>query len=230
MALLWMHKHGFAIDTKSSKYVDGHENPEVLLYREKYLARMAELAPRILYRKPSQAEIDGWVKIKKEDPRSKELPIIPLSQDESTAWAADFYRGPQWTEKDKPTSGRFHEKSKGSSIMISGYFDPVSGGILYSEDGRSGMSTIEAGGDNWWTSQKMCDQLKTVLELYMETYPWAQFLFLFDWSSCHTAKTSGAPSLNNFNLSDGGKQPFCRDQIVEEKDTPIQERLSQMAE
>ena len=157
MALLWMHKHGFVIDTKSSKYVDGHENPEVLQYREKFLARMAELAPRMLYRKPSQEEIAKWMRIKEQDPHSKLLPIIPISQDESTAWAADYYRGPAWTEKDKATSARFHEKS--TLTLYLAVF------CLYHEDGRSGATTIQAGGDNWCTSQKMTGLLVTQRKL-----------------------------------------------------------------
>jgi hypothetical protein len=47
------------------------------------------------------------MKIKKVDPFSKQLPNIPVSQDESTAWTADYNRGPARTENDKSTTGRF---------------------------------------------------------------------------------------------------------------------------
>ena len=50
--------------------------------------------------------------------------------------------------------------------------------------------------------------------MYEAKYPWARLLFMFDWSSNHSAKGEGIPNVNEMNLNEGGAQSIFYPQTV----------------
>ena len=157
MMLLWMSKHGLIFDKSKAKYVDGHDRPDVVEYRRLYLERKARYDKYIIYRMPGPAEIEQFEKLP-----LLEKPIIYISQDESTYYCNDRIRT-NW-KFAASNSSKCKAKSAGHSIMVSGFFDPVSGGCIR-HNNDVGYSYFEAGKGNWWTSEKMCAQMTEVTSL-----------------------------------------------------------------
>lgn len=206
MILRWLHKHGFTVDKTTSQYVDGHDRPDVVEYRQAYLQRKLDYDRRIISHVPTQDEIEHFMTLP-----LNERPIIYVSQDEMTCWANDR-KITEWRDeasKSKPC----RQKSFGSSIMVSGWFDSISGGCA-NQGYDWGFTTTECDKDGWWTSDRMKADTQRVIKILESAYPWAQFLFLFDWSSNHSAKSAGVPCLDQMNKNEAGSQQIYLPQTV----------------
>ncbi len=217
MALKWLKDNGFFVDRSAGLYVDGHNSDEVVKYRNEFLARFKVLqdSGRLVWHKPTDAEVQQWSTLKGDNRK-----IIVLSQDESCVYAKDqHFTSWSRTNPDGTLSfGKFKTKSLGQTFMISCFFDSCTGGPASWIDEQTAEWTyhfFEAGKGAWWTSEKMLAETLRVIRLLEKVYPWAQFLFLFDWSTNHTARMAGVPDETKMNLTDGGTQPVCKPQVFQ---------------
>jgi hypothetical protein len=66
------------------------------------------------------------------------------------------------------------------------------GGILRGPDGRRAVETIEFGGADYWTSDKMAKHLNRAIEIAQEAFPWAQLIFRSVTPVCLHLNSSGS--------------------------------------
>ena len=188
MALSFMRLGGFVHDpTKDGDVVDGHDLPAQIARRKVFLERLHELTPRVLFSMPSSEQIAAYALLPYD-----QGPIILVNQDESSFHSNDkSYTG--WSDSKQKGTNRFKKKSDGAAIMVSMFICSMTGAPLF-WGGESSFHTFQSGGDVWWTGEKMQAETERVVALYHCAYPWARFVFMFDFSSNHSAKPSGMPN------------------------------------
>ena len=188
MALSFMRLGGFVHDpSKNGDVVDGHDLPAQIARRRVFLERLRELTPRVLFSVPSPEQIAAFALLPYD-----QRPIILVNQDESSFHSNDkSFTG--WSDPNHKGSNRFKKKSEGAAIMVSMFICSMTGAPLF-WGGESSFHTFQSGGDVWWTGEKMQAETERVVALYHSAYPWARFVFIFDFSSNHSAKPSGMPN------------------------------------
>jgi hypothetical protein len=113
--------------TSKNVFVDGHERDDVVLYRNKYLARMNEREKRF--------DVDTWsgwentlnrVRVgwrERWSHRSRRI-LVPMYHDETTTYANDP-NALEWVQADGTRcGGKKQRKGLGMSCMVSGYACP----------------------------------------------------------------------------------------------------------
>ncbi|KAI0995224.1 hypothetical protein K3495_g12958 [Podosphaera aphanis] len=127
----WLNQLGFKYsDIKKDVYIDGHERPDVVEYRMKFITEMGNLGPYLV-----EFEADGSIK-NKIYPAGCQVnegncrPINVIAHDECTFSAND---GLLRAWKD-PNRSFLRSKSKGQGIMVSELLLPF---------GRLNLSSIE---------------------------------------------------------------------------------------
>lgn len=217
----WLRKLGFSFsEVKKDVYVDGHERPDVVEYRNDFLQRWATLKKKFAI----FAEDGTW---QRPQIPEDERPIILVTHDESIFNANDGKRR-LWIENGNQP---LRPKGKGKGIMVSGYLTP--GGILrvpenisdseLLEDSewprqpngqpiREAMEYLEFGKDHYWTGDKMVDQaINVALPIFNRAFPGCTALFAFDNAANHCSFAPDALIATKMNLGPGGKQPIMRD-------------------
>jgi hypothetical protein len=133
----WLHKMGWRFGKKKNgMYIDGHERPDVVEYREGFVARWKEYDKRMniydndgnLERGPERKAQPGDGPIPAD---GRPFKLILVTHDESTFFQNDRKKS-CWTHKnDKPTPQR---KGEGTSIMVSDFLTPEWGRLLDEEE------------------------------------------------------------------------------------------------
>ena len=70
--------------------------------------------------------------------------------------------------------------------------------------------------EGYWTSEKFIKQLEKEVQISEVKYPKSEqwkHVWVFDSSSCHTARADDALDVNRMNVNPGGKQPKMRDTV-----------------
>lgn len=194
-ARTWLHKLGFDVrETKRALYIDGHERADVVLARIEYLESMRKYRWRMVHNEPSDAEKILFATLPKE-----KRPLIIIYQDESTFHANDDQRT-QWCDDTMRT---LRHKSIGRGIMVSGWLNEITGCL----PGANAFLKYGKNEEGYWTAERMEENVKNVIRIFEQTFPWAQALFVFDNSSNHKKMASNALNAHVMNLNPGGKQP-----------------------
>ena len=218
----WLRRLGFRWqDVTKNVFIDGHERPDVIEYRQKFLQEMEELSPYIVDFTP-----EGGIKEKIYPPGcevggSNARPIIIITHDESI-FSANDGRRQAWHAENETF---LRPKGKGKGIMVSDFLLPWSRLNLYSlpktrqdELEASGIPLeaavlFEYGKDEGYWDGKMIVQQATdkALPIAETLYPGYSFLFLFDNATSHAIYADDALRVGKMNKNEGGQQSFLRD-------------------
>ena len=202
-ATRWLHQLNYNYDQyKKGSYVDGHERPDVVEYRNAFLDRMAEFERR-------------FVKYSGEDMMTETPPdlvpgesrLVLVTHDESCFSSHDGKRTIWMDEERRP----LRPKGDGKSIMVSEFLCECHGQMQLPElNETSPSSTVEIitpgkNADGYWTNKNLIDRIKKVIPIFEELHPNCTALFMFDNSQNHHALAPDALRASVLNVSDGGK-------------------------
>lgn len=230
----WLHCLGFRA-RKYSKglYFDGHERPDVVAYRHKYLETMKTLQERSRTYSGNDLEISTAP-----DPLLLQghKETILLFHDESTVHANERPKR-AWL---KDNVQELRKKSDGRLIHDSDWITPATrtGRLEITPEDQHGRLPVPlfndaavvtypgSKGDPWWDCAQLIDQVQTrAIPIFEYLFPNAQGVFIFDCSSAHESYGPSALRVSNMNLAPGGKKHNLRDTTIPTDDPRIPEEL-----
>ena len=201
----WLIRLGFVYkEQKKSSNVDGHERPDVVDYRKRFLDRMKEYERRMYQyigddcETAIRPELDETVK-----------PLIFVVHDESCFSAHDG-NNKMWTENGKTI---LRPKGPGRSVMVSEFLCECHGRIrlndqqkrLYPDVPPEATVVITPGKDNYWTNDKLVEQTRErLIPIFKILHPGCDALIVFDNSMNHHAKAPDALVAKRLNVGNGG--------------------------
>lgn len=207
-AIRWLHHLGMDyLKYAKGLYIDGHERPDVIQYRDAFLQRMAE-HEKFFFRYCGDDMNTITAPILQPDQR----PRILVTHDESCFSSHDG-KATIWLDaNDRP----LRPKGQGRSIMVSEFICECHGPmklndhlrILHPDIPSETCSIILPGKnqDGYWTTAHQIDQVKNkAMPIFKVLHPEADALFLFDNSQNHRCLPPDALRVSTLNLSDGGK-------------------------
>jgi hypothetical protein len=131
--------------------------------------------------------------------------LVLITHDESTFYCNEGKKL-FWMENGKK---KLLPKSKGTSIMISGFICPCHGFMSAEIDGTTLKSFLmfQAGTqrEGWFTNRDLVNQIKYCVPLFNHLHPNCDILLAFDNSTTHRAKAPDGVDATCINLGDGGK-------------------------
>lgn len=219
----WLNKLGLKYSTyRKGVYFDGHEREDVVNYRqEHFLPRWKRYRERFVV-----FQEDGSFSAK-QDLSSGQKPLVLVTHDESTFNANDGQKA-GWVDMVGGRKDPLKPKGRGKGIMVSAFLTPI--GILKIPDNvtdemlgsqwpkdnsgrhiREACLLLEYGKDNYWTSEKLLEQIRIASMIFKVAFPHYQALFAFDNATNHCAYAADALVASKINLHPGGQQPKMRD-------------------
>jgi hypothetical protein len=188
-------------------YNDGHERPDVVRYREKFLMRFESYERRMI-----RYEGEFMEKVMISALTQDERHLVLVTHDESCFSSHDG-RDFVWLDED---NNRIRPKGDGRSIMVSAFLCECHGILRLSEEQqlqnpdvpKNATVTINPGAnaEGYWRNADLVKQLnEKVFPIFKVLHPDCDGLFMFDNSQNHHAKPPDALSVNVLNLKDGGK-------------------------
>ena len=224
-ARAWFKKMGWYMwEKKKGLYVDGHERPDVVHFRTKFLnTALVPYQRRMARYSGPNMEIETLPILQPGEKR-----VVQVNQDESIVHANDGRKIILVETGHEP----IFKKGEGASKMISGFSCPCHGPLVLTPelaaahpevaknaaaatyacnafpDGHS-FVTINVGkkygDDGYWTSEHLDEQLRLrAIPIFNLLHPDCEGLWLFDNSQNHHALAKDALRVTNLNLSDGG--------------------------
>ncbi|KAF9007327.1 hypothetical protein BDZ89DRAFT_1231838 [Hymenopellis radicata] len=215
----WLVKLGFRRTVfRKGVYVDGHERPDVVKYRdEEFLPTMAKYERRM-----TQYELrDGVLVAVPPTLAPGEKEIIAQFHDESS-FHANEYMSSAWLTHGQQ---KLQKKTRGRLIHVSDFVNEATGRLVVRNDAgeviEDARKVIYPGskGDPWWEVEQLLVQVKAAIKIFEKAHPNCQALFVFDNSSSHAALGSDALHAFEMNMSNGGKQRFQKDTIIPDSDS-----------
>ena len=169
------------------QYVDGHERPSVVEYRQgDFLSAIEKLMPRL--RKWNQ---DGT-----EDLTGRDLHARPVSiwdHDESMFSAHDR-RKSRWVKEGE--SAQPQPKGEGPTLMVSDFVS-ANHGWLRSKDGKEEARVYFKTGkarDGYFTNDRILEQFQHAMDILKRDYPDEDHVFLVDNATTHLKRADDALS------------------------------------
>ncbi|THU88378.1 hypothetical protein K435DRAFT_866342 [Dendrothele bispora CBS 962.96] len=201
-------------------YMDGHERPDVVKYRnESFLPAMEKHERRMTHYDENLKRILPVL-----CPGEKE--IIPQFHDESCFHMNDIH-SQAWLGQGQSI---LQKKGNGRFSHVSDFINQVNGRlILRDADGniiRDARRVIYPGanGDDWWDTAQLLEQVKHAISIFEAAHPNCVALFIFDQSSAHASLGPDALRAFDMNKSDGGKQRRQRDTIIPQTNPDVAKR------
>lgn len=202
----WMTKLNFSFDEfkQGSAYVDGHERPDVVAHRARFVTEMAVWQKRMETYEGETMEL-----IVPQEERSARQ-VVFVTQDECI-FQAHAGRRKIWQEDSRKI---LRPKGEGASIMVSAFLCPCHGIIRISEELASSNGIIAdstvilhpgVNKDGYFTNEDLACQTRHMLKIFDLMHPGCCALVAFDNSSNHHAMAKDALVANRLNLKDGGK-------------------------
>ena len=170
----WMHELGFEVVAKrKGTFVDGHERPDVVEYRNKFLRKMVGLG----FLNGDNAPTEDAKKVLPDDiepPRPEVMDKTVIIFHDETTFQANDDQPTLWTEKGTCV---MRPKSKGSGIMLSDFIEERNGYLCFTEEEYERAKLVDKSarmyalrfleyGENkegYWTSEKFMKQIKECL-------------------------------------------------------------------
>jgi hypothetical protein len=201
-AARWLHALGWVrSEAKKGVYIDGHERPDVVEYRKKFLQKMEEYEPLFI----RATERDQNVMHIPNTPNSDQRPIVFYTHDESIFYANDSEKVIWHPQGEMP----LRKKGQGRSIMVSEFISELTGPLLEAREiicpGKSH--------DGYWTGKDVAEQFKKAIKIHKQKFPEYDALWAFDNSSNHNCFADDALIVSKMNLGSGGQQAKLRDTI-----------------
>ena len=208
-AYLWLPRLGFhRHETRKGLYVDGHERPDVISYRQEvFLPLMKELLSYTVQYEEDEA--GTWHTIQPSLPTGVQLHVMYF-HDESCFHGHDYKKRLWLADSQQKMPG----KSKGRLIHISEFIGPEGRirvpndkGIFIPDDlNLDARQTIYPGsnGDPWWDTKQLLVQVTRTLDIFEKKHPNCVAVLIFDQSSAHASHGEGALNAFAMNKSPGG--------------------------
>ncbi|KAJ7504647.1 hypothetical protein B0H11DRAFT_2187092 [Mycena galericulata] len=183
---------------KKGQYVDGHERPDVVYYRDNvYLPRLFKLHNRV-----SVFDSDG-------NPINNEFTetgrrVIIWYHDESIFYAHDRLHK-SWYHKDSPAKP--YAKGEGYSFMVADYFSADFGWLRNpANPKRNARRSMRPGKgrDGYFTSVEVREQAAAACALVKELYPDFDHVFVYDNATTHKKRSEGSLSARNMPKGPSG--------------------------
>lgn len=145
-AIRYLHSLGFKVTRtgKQSTYIDGHERPDVVNYRRKFVRYMYNLSWRAVHSIISASE-----KVLNLSKPMDERPLIFIYHDEVVYYSNETESW-AWMEEGDTL---LHSKGLGKALMYSGFVTEF--GPLEDEQGNSCGEWLEIGNGNTWNGDRM---------------------------------------------------------------------------
>ncbi|CAG8578641.1 11272_t:CDS:2 [Scutellospora calospora] len=209
----YMHLWGFRYNEKrKGVYYDGHERPDVVIYRREWLNRMFTYRK---YMKTFDGDILDIVLEPKLGPGEKE--IVQVTHDKCHFYANDGQRR-IWIGKNEDI---LCPKGEGRSVMVSAFLCSCHGLLQLSDKQmRANLHIMHKEAfilcsiqlDGYWKSEHMLEQLVQQAILIFEVlHSGCIGVFCFDQSTNHNAIAENTLVATKMNLGPGGVQPIMRD-------------------
>ncbi|KAI5823804.1 hypothetical protein K523DRAFT_210212, partial [Schizophyllum commune Tattone D] len=187
----WLNKLSWRYQRKrNGMYIDGHERPDVVEAREKFVQRWKEYEKRFVH-----FDNDG-----NPLPPPPGFPVpggrfrlIPVTHDESTFYQNDTRRV-YWQHTS--TRAAPQPKGEGQSIMVSDFLTSEWGRLRSDTDGEARV-IFKAGKnrDGWFTAVELIAQVDRAIDIFEgRVNGFAQGLFLFDNAPSHQKRAADALS------------------------------------
>jgi hypothetical protein len=163
----WMLILGFQLTSSGGKnfYVDGHERPDVVEYRQQFLQRFLQYESRMSeYSGDNMDEVQHPANV-------NEREMVWVFHDESTFYAND---GTRLIWQDDQTD--LIPKTNGSSLMVSAFMCPCHG--MMCDEGEVSYKLFKAGTnrDGWWDNADLVNQLQQVIPIVSSSREDCSFL------------------------------------------------------
>ncbi|KAH6879968.1 hypothetical protein BKA70DRAFT_1127028 [Coprinopsis sp. MPI-PUGE-AT-0042] len=216
----WLRKLGYSMtEVKKGVYVDGHERPDVVAYRERFLEEI--LANERLRYQFDEKTLEPIAPVLKDGEKLH----IPVFQDETIIRSNDLRRR-VWAK-----DGRLpiRKKGQGHSIHVSDFIVEYTGRLQLSPEQQKEQESVPAdarlpnearviifpgkNADGWWNATRL---IKQSMPLFEKLYPGAVAEFFFDQSTAHGAYAPDALNAAEMNVNPGGKQRRMHDTVIPE--------------
>ena len=207
-AIRWMHHLGMDyLRYSKGLYIDGHERPDVIAYRDAFLQRMEEHSKYFF-----QYEGENMNTVLSPKLQSGQRPRVLVTHDES-CFSSNDGKSTIWMDaNDRP----LRPKGQGRSIMVSEFLCECHGPMKLNDLQRAQhpeisfeTCTIILPGkqqDGYWTTANLIEQVRMKeMPIFKILHPRCDGLFLFDNSQNHRSLPPDALRASCLNLSDGGK-------------------------
>lgn len=188
----WLISLGFNATTASKGwFTDAHERPDVSASRVKFLADMGELESRMTFYRGDDMSIPVPPTLK-----DGEKEAVLVTHDESTFYCNEGRRF-FWLENGKK---KLLPKSKGSSVMISGFCCQCHG-FMSTADGAKTYQLFKAGvsREGWFTNQHLVNQFNGCIDVLRYHHPNCELTIAFDNSMTHRARAPDGLEASRLN-------------------------------
>ena len=177
-------------------FFDGREREDVTSYRKEFLKKLEKFdETTITPSQPTPCTTDG------------EKRYLRIVHDETTFYAnADQSRF--WNDGESQV---LHQKSLGSSIMISNFL--VEGHGYLRDDKEEARLYLETQQQGYFNSDMFVEQVERALNIFERKFPRITGIFLFDNAPSHKTYPPDGLNAANMNVYPGGKQPIMRDTV-----------------
>lgn len=158
-ARVWLKSFGWTFRTGSKDiYYDGHERPDVLKYRQEFLAEMAQLEQWMP--KPSDNNIMMLIE---PDLNEGDKRHILVTHDESIFYANDGKKTFWGPIGHQP----LRKKGAGLSLHISDFLTEVDGRLRFEQDEACVTMKPGVNRDGWWKTEDLITQVGNALFLFI---------------------------------------------------------------
>ena len=183
----WMHKLRYRWTKKpSGQYVDGHERPDVVAYRQNvFLPAWKALEPLM---RSWEETPEGMVEI----PVNGRAVVVSV-HDESTYYANDR-RTVRWVHEDETAKPR--AKGKGASMMVADFVS-ADYGWLRSPDGKETARVLfraRKNRDGYFESDDIIAQAMNAIKILKKHYPHDNHVLVYDNATTHRRRAEDALS------------------------------------
>ena len=239
-ARTWLRKLGFVYkEVRKDVFIDGHERPDVVEDRNRFLAKMEELKPYMV-----EFNEDGAMKAKDYPVDcavggEERRPVIVITHDECTFSANNGIRK-AWTRKGDTF---LRPKGRGQGIMTSDFLLPFGRLNLASLSSEKRKEVVEKCGlleteavevfeygknnDGYWDGAKLHKQVVSkALPIIEALYPGYSLLFLFDNTTSYSVYAKDVLQVQEMNKSVGGKQAQLRNGWFEKEGVQVEQLMN----
>ena len=204
----WLHYLGYAPTVyQQGLYFDGHERPDVVKYRARFLDEIASYQRRMFTYVGDDLETAIHPEL-----RDDERPIVLVTHDESCFSSNDGSKT-IWMEKDRRP---LRPKGQGRCIMVSDFLCECHGPLRLSPEQQSVHPNVPKesrillhpgkNAEGYWTNAKLVEQARDrAIPIFRILHPYCDGLFAFDNSQNHHAMAPDALVASKLNLGDGGR-------------------------
>ena len=224
----WLHELGFEIlQLSKGVFIDGHERPDVVESRVKFLKTMTECGFLRTDNAPTEEAAQALPADVPHMSKEEGEKHIVWFHDES-AYNTTEDTSILWGEKGKLP---IKPKGRGSSIMVSEFIEEKDGYLALSDEqyeyevangdehvDKSACAILEIGEqrEGYWNNDRFMGQMEKAVKIAEVKYPSSQgyhHIWCLDHSCGHTAFADDALNANKMSKGPGGKQPKMRDTV-----------------